>query len=136
MKIYDIDVEQLALAVEREMERRLSWSSNALYIAGHPPRAVVRDEEAVDEDAGKSEAARAVKLLCMFLAGTTDDRLAAELALRFLWRWVYAPPFMSTSEADALSLFMMMQNVVVVGEKPEDHELIFVMRRVAVSLGE
>lgn len=102
MKVEDIDAGKLARFVEQEMERRLSWAANALYIAGQPPRAAVRDEEAIDYGMGRSEAARAVVMLHLFVAsdGAKLDRVSAELALRFVWRWIYAPPFTTTSHAD------------------------------------
>lgn len=102
MSVEAIDAGKLALFVEQEMERRLSWAANALYIAGLPPRAAVRDEEAIDYGRGRSEAARAVVMLHLFVAseGAKLDRVSAELALRFIWRWIYAPPFTTTSHAD------------------------------------
>lgn len=131
MKLEDIDVEKLALFVELEMERRLSWAANALYIAGRPPRATVRDEEAIDEDRGKSEAARAVRLLHAFaMSGACDVEEAPELALRFLWRWVYAPPFLSTSAADAAPLSLLRYGIEAdEGAAPEEEQLVLLLQK-------
>jgi hypothetical protein len=130
VKVENIDAEKLALFVEAEMERRLSWSSNALYIATRPPRAVVRDEEAVDDDRGKSEAARAVRLLHAFVVDSEPAHaVAAELALRFLWRWIYAPPFMSTSRADAAPLEFVSRVEADDDDPLEERQLAYLMYR-------
>lgn len=130
MKVEDIDAEKLALFVEAEMERRLSWSSNALYIATRPPRAVVRDEATMDEDAGQSEAARAVRMLHTFVvASDPAHAVAAELALRFLWRWIYAPPFMTTTRADAAPLECVSRVEADDDDPLEDRQLAYLMYR-------
>lgn len=130
MKVEDIDAVKLALFVEAEMERRLSWSSNALYIATRPPRAVVRDEATVDEDAGQSEAARAVRLLHAFVVDSDPAQsVAAELALRFLWRWIYAPPFMTTTRADAAPLEVVSRVEADDDDPLEERHLAYLMYR-------
>ena len=129
MKIEDIDVNKVALFVEQEMERRLSWAANALTVEERPPRAIdLRDADVIEADMGKSEAARAIHIIYAFVAGSYSEPMAVDLAFRFVWRWIYAPPFISTTGADGLGWDDMA--VIPIGDDERAKELAFLLRSV------
>ena len=129
MKIEDIDVNKVALFVEQEMERRLSWAANALTVEDRPPRAIdLRDADVIEADMGKSEAARAVHIIHAFVAGSYSVPMSVELAFRFVWRWIYAPPFISTTGADGLGWDDMA--IIPIGDDGRAKELAFLLRSV------
>lgn len=120
MKLAQVDPVSLGAFVERELRRRLSWAWNALrtpgVAMGDPPQ----------PDYGQlTEAAKAARGLAVYAktgAGLSVDE--AELYFRFLWRWVYAPPFMTTAQADALDL---RDGVPTIGGGEEDEALKLVL---------
>lgn len=129
MKIEDIDVNKVALFVEQEMERHLSWAANVLTVEDRPPRAIdLRDADVIEADMGKSEAARAVHIIHAFVAGSYSVPMAVELAFRFVWRWIYAPPFISTTGADGLGWDDMA--IIPIGDDERAKELAFLLRSV------
>lgn len=101
MKLTEIDPQRLASEVEGWMERRAAWSSTALHVQGRkPPRPAL-----ADRDHQKTGVARAVVSLHLFARGDrTVTAQVAEACLRFVWRWVYAPPWMTTNEVETMGL--------------------------------
>ena len=110
MKLTEVDPQRLASEVEGWMERRAGWSSNALHVQGRkPPRPAL-----AESDRQKTGVARAVVSLHLFARG--DRAVTAQVAeacFRFVWRWVYAPPWMTTSEVEAMGLGEMRVEQVV-----------------------
>jgi hypothetical protein len=101
VKLTEVDPQRLASEVEGWMERRSGWSSNALHVQGRrPPRPAL-----AERDRQKTGVARAVVSLHLFARG--DRTVAAQVAeacFRFVWRWVYAPPWTTTSEVEVMGL--------------------------------
>lgn len=115
MKLTEIDAQRLASEVEGWMERRAGWSSNALHVNGRkPPRPAL-----AERDRQKTGAARAVVSLHLCARGDrTVTAQVAEACFRFVWRWVYAPPWMTTSEVEAMGLGEL--RVEQVGNAPDE----------------
>lgn len=103
MKLIEVDPQRFAREVESWMERRATWSSNALHVHGHgrkPPKSPL-----AERDRCKTGVAAAVVSLHLFARGDAMvTPQVAEACFRFVWRWVYAPPWMTTSEVEAMDL--------------------------------